>query len=768
MASHKYVKRTGTPGNYKYWYKLPDGRIVSQEDAATAHGHSSEEMGNHGKKDHARRLIISKLKGHHAMSHEQMASEVGITTKRLREHISNLRQAGRRAKPDAEEHALHGHDYEEHHLHEGHKDIAHPEYEGHVRAHADAAEGSAPSRRGGSRPRRSAPAASPAPTPAREAAPRPAPSRASAPAPTPPPTAIAEGDKAALHSKIKDAINGLTSGVERVEGAEIHSDGSLEVLFHHDKGDGEIFEPRDGEEDDDFPEFVGRTKVINAVKAKLGEGFSVSAHDHEKGMFSVVIKKTRAAAPAPAPVAAADMASPPRPRRPRTPQVPTSERTPLGVAPAAPAGPSKEALAAARARLARARSEAATEASPAPETRQRAEEASRRVAARQAQEAMQSSSPASEEARELGRSEPAFAESERPITEMLEAQRRGENPYLKRASDIFHNISSDLKPERKAVCDHVFAAIDALKAAGQPINEANLVNKYKDLSGKRIRGISGIAEDFEKGTFMTLDEVMGNAPINVEVERMKRGYAARQFARCKPFLKESFTSANPSAPPPYPTFGDMKTWTEHGGTKPSWAGSTRSAVPREVYDAAVKSPDGKPQYPPAWMPLHLMPVWNYVAKKTLAEGGSPYATQAVTTDQQGMVKKRDVGSQAAHQEGMMKSALRKYVVMRGGAENLVDIPHSKLAEAGMSHSDIFKSDGELDFDHILQHKIVDPVGLMKAVKQEMKGQVQKSWSLVIDTERPGVNFQKSYVVHSDIHKAKIEKVRGLIREKTRS
>lgn len=27
-ASHKYVKRTGVPGNYKYWYRTPEGKIV--------------------------------------------------------------------------------------------------------------------------------------------------------------------------------------------------------------------------------------------------------------------------------------------------------------------------------------------------------------------------------------------------------------------------------------------------------------------------------------------------------------------------------------------------------------------------------------------------------------------------------------------------------------------------------------------------------------------------------------------------------------------
>ena len=40
-AGHKYIKRTGVSGNYKYWYKLPNGKVVSSDDpthtdAATA------------------------------------------------------------------------------------------------------------------------------------------------------------------------------------------------------------------------------------------------------------------------------------------------------------------------------------------------------------------------------------------------------------------------------------------------------------------------------------------------------------------------------------------------------------------------------------------------------------------------------------------------------------------------------------------------------------------------------------------------------------
>ena len=108
---------------------------------------------------------------------------------------------------------------------------------------------------------------------------------------------------------------------------------------------------------------------------------------------------------------------------------------------------------------------------------------------------------------------------------------------------------------------------------------------------------------------------MNNPRIDPEVERMKRGYAAKQFARALLYLKPSWIQANVGAPPPFPTFGDFKSWGEHGGTKPEWAGTTRLAMPKEMFDAVPKGADGKPKYPPAWMPIHMMPIWNYAYTK---------------------------------------------------------------------------------------------------------------------------------------------------------
>ena len=163
-----------------------------------------------------------------------------------------------------------------------------------------------------------------------------------------------------------------------------------------------------------------------------------------------------------------------------------------------------------------------------------------------------------------------------------------------------------------------------------------------------------------------------------------------------------------------------------------------------------------------------MPVWNYAVKKMMAAEQNPYQTTAVGTNQQGRVGKEHVGSQAAFQEGMLKSAIRKYVVMRGGAENLVDIPHSKLAEAGLTHSDIFK--GPKSLSHILAHKIIDPVGLLKVLKQEMashKEPVQKSLGLVIPLENGPVRFKKSFTVPQSVRESKADYLRRLIDEKSR-
>jgi hypothetical protein len=372
-------------------------------------------------------------------------------------------------------------------------------------------------------------------------------------------------------------------------------------------------------------------------------------------------------------------------------------------------------------------------------------------------------STSSPESTELAEADSDFGESESDLRGAEQTQAEGGNPYLDRAKSIFERIKDDLKPERKETVGHVMTVIANLQSENKPLSAENLLAEFKTVSGRtRTRGISGFAKEFESATFHTLDEVMSNAPLDPAMERMKRGYAQKQFHRLKPFLKDSWKSSNPSppAPPPMPTFGDIKSWTEHvaaGGEKPDWAGTTRLAMPKEVFDATHKTSDGKPKYPPEWMPLHLMPVWNYVAKKTEGDDFSgAYRTRS--TMSQGRV---EAGSQASFQEGFLLNAMRKYVQMRGGEDQLVDIPSSKLQlvdipssklPEGVSHEDLFK--GETDVKRLSTAKVFDPVGLMPFVKDEIE-KVRKSlpnFSLFVkseDTYVPGDSIKKHLVAATD-------------------
>lgn len=66
-------------------------------------------------------------------------------------------------------------------------------------------------------------------------------------------------------------------------------DGRTHILCGHDKDDGFIFEAREGEEDDDFPIMIGKEIIYNAVK-KIIPSKKVEVIDHEKGLYSVLIK----------------------------------------------------------------------------------------------------------------------------------------------------------------------------------------------------------------------------------------------------------------------------------------------------------------------------------------------------------------------------------------------------------------------------------------------------------------------------------------------
>ena len=763
MRSHKYVKRTGSKGNYKYWYKLPDGRIVEGDQAK-------------GRVEHVNRLVAARSAGHHAMTNAEIAQHTGHTVANgVNSRVQAMAGRVRRGKA--------AHDFSEHHMKESkHHDVDSSEYtEKIARHHGEVPVGSGPPTARDALRARMAPDGGEAiqrPRRRRAATPRPTSDLREAslgfslppdPAPARSPLAYSGGAADAATATRQEhtiaartALEGMSLGDESDSAADVDGDGAVSRSFRTRQ----YFTDRPGEEDDDDPDFTGQAEALRDVKSRLSREI-LSVYDlqvqnaGEKGWINVTLQ------PKPGGAAERPASAVTGPRR-RTPQIAApAGSAPLGI-PKRPAKTAEATASAARVRELRARLSSEhgvnltpDEESEAAQARPAARATAERVRAAKASLASPAS-PTAAHAAPLHEADPAFAASEAPIREMLEVQARGGNPYLDRAKTIFNRIKGDLKPERKKAVEHLLAAMAAVGTSDQPA----LLAKYKELTGStRIRTLP--KDEFEKATFITLDEVTGNPPINVEMERMKRGYGAKQFARMKPFFKESFTRQYPSAPPPYPTFGDIKSWTEHaasgGGAKPEWAGSTRLALPKDVHTASVKGPDGKPLYPPAWMPIQLMPVWNYVAK---SEGAAAYQTTTPTF----VGGKVRAGSQASFQEGMIKSALRKYVEHRGGEDQLVDIPSLKLAEKGTSHEEIFKADdGEAKMLAMLKTKIVDPVALMPFIQAEQKGgKAKKSFSLVVDENLPAMDFKKSFTIKlskAEAIIARIEKVKGLINEK---
>jgi hypothetical protein len=836
---HKYVKRTGAPGNYKYWYKLPDGRIVAADDPAAAeHGISHDRA----QKEHIMRLMLGKHRGHHSMTEKQMGEHIGVPKETVHYVAQNFRNRGLRTG---------NHGFEDHHAQEAHQ----PEWHGHTGESTTSREPAAPT---------------PEPTPA-PAAPTPA------PAPEPESSislnpsrdeAIGERDVQSLELQrfrlISDARamrkvqlpngeyeyhvairqqggkwyfavydrppseGGLLKAPIKETGDEVYGAG-LSVAIKNSRGrefnnhfrDKEGWMPRFEHEHSMDRQLEDARKLIEIEKELNRSGFAIvrslnnsdfqfeksndtfiiriSIDRHHEIEMEVYDKTSRRKSKISAfefdrdnriaefrnqslSAIAHKMISRANNKlegrrfdgsayRPTEP-APASAPAPAPVAPAM--SEQEQEIQRLREQLRAMAPELhdSMYAQPTQEEQEAASQAQQR--AREAKErARAASSPTSPAAAEIHEADPALREADEPIARMEEAQRRGENPYFARAKEIYNNIRADLKPERREKVGHLLNAIEQLEGSGTVLSEANILAKYKQLTGSsRISTLP--VDDFERATFMTLDEVMTNAPLDPEVERMKRGYAAKQFTRLRPYLKEEWTRSNPSAPPPMPTFGDIKTWTEHGGPKPEWAGTTRTAVPREVFDGAAKGPDGKPKYPPSWMPIHMMPMWNYIVKKAGAEidnrQSGPYQTQnPVRADQTSPTGFRlDTGNQARYQEGMAINAIRKYVKMRGGADQLTDIPKTKLAEVGLTHADIFKADVDSDegLKQVIRHKIIDPVALLPFIKEEMNSNisksVKKSFSLVVDKSLAPVSFKKDIELKKSqiIKKIKALKARG--------
>lgn len=741
-GAHKYVKRTGSPGNYKYWYKMPDGSLKAGDDDQSK-----------GRLEHIKRMLLSHrdhagTAGHHTMNHDQIKAHTGAqgkefaTAKKYVDRIKRYNRAG-----GQQWNGRHfDHDFGPEHLAEAHK--------------TDVEAGEA--------------------APARTATP-------------------------SIDSShwTQDRANrgSFTAKTARGSIAGPHGDNPPEYLSrnvtsgtHEIRKYGDQFKLRTFDSTGELGAQSSFGTLAEAVAASNTKEETARRNRAENDALNERATSAREASAGDEPITPETPApaAPARARRPRTPRAaapaaaPAREGSQPDVATALnqvaqEAGASNsqsldkqegESNEQYQARLmnlvaelggpdfrAAPTPEAAPEVTPMPQReRARLAEATARV--------NREIGPRSEGATALAQTSPEFAVADQPIARMEAVEARGGNPYLSRAKEIYHNIQHDLKPERKEIAKHMLQAIESF--GSNPMSESALLAKYKEVSGSsRVRTLP--KDEFEKATFMSLDEVIQNKPLDIEVERMKRGYAAKQFARMKPFVKDSWLAANASAPPPYPTFGDIKSWSEHG-SKPDWAGTTRMAVPQELHEAAHKGADGKPKYPPAWMPIHMMPVWNYVMKKSGDD--SPYQTRNVNIPN----GRLQLGNQAAYQEGFVIAALRKYVQMRGGAEQMVDIPSSKLQDAGITHSDIFKGMKFKDHDlsdntlkKMMAHKIVDPVALIPFLDQEMKSggaMVKKSFTLVVDEKLDAVDFRKSFVIEDQsLKKSLIEKIKKLRSEK---
>jgi len=313
---------------------------------------------------------------------------------------------------------------------------------------------------------------------------------------------------------------------------------------------------------------------------------------------------------------------------------------------------------------------------------------------------------------------------------------------LKRAKEIFEKVKGSLLPERRETIGHIFSTIENYPQILGTLGEQAFIAKYNEISGKRVRSIKGLDADLDPGVAFTVKEIVNNYPVDPEIERAKRGYTSKQIMRISPYLKKSFKDQNPNGfPPPFPTFGDLETWSQRqartGEVPPSWASPrAQISIPKEIFDALPKSQDGYAKLPPRNFPVHLMPVWNYVASKEIS------TSALYSGSDPGVVVVR---------------AIKKYVEKRGGG--LVDVPTRKLDEVHLTHADIFKA--EMTDDQAWKwaaENYIDPVRLLAIVKN-LKPETKKSISLVVgtsDTYTPYESIRKSMDV------IKIQKLKEIL------
>jgi hypothetical protein len=865
---HKYVKRTGAPGSYRYWYKMPDGTLKAAETGTDEHRKAQI--------DHVKRLLAG-MGSHHDMSKDDIARETGRSREQVSHDSDNMRQRVRAGKA--------AHDYHEGHIQEAALIPGGPNYETHATRMHGKAESHGLPRASGTRPRaaaRAAPAAAPAapavpeaaaPTPAaapaRPRRPRtpqvaavpgstplgiaPTPAAAPAPAPTPiagvHPSDPISGSLQAIHDAgyPDKLLNEMMEGIKVTTPGESEGEKVGAITRYRPESRGEILDhikenARKGIFTTGFKYLDAGTEGQNYEQALAPFGFTkVSETAGEHGRTKVVLKGPEGMIFTASSTSGgySNLTGPTQATHRMMKRIlesasyvkdvspyfdglhgqPTDEEyaAAQGTAPAAPAAagapavppgfnaeafgrlsPEAQAAALAAHERMKARGHAATggpapaaPAAPAPE--RTPEESAARARAATAK-TIGPASPAAAAAEEAA---PGFAGDDRAISEMLASQAAGGNPYLDRAKKYFTAIHAELRSSNKKRFDGANNFLSSVMTAHRRgITDKAGIKKIYEEEFRNMNTTDGemfskAQAHFEAASFMDFDEILKNKPIDIEAERMKHGYPAKQFARLREHIKPEWHAANPNGYPPMPTWGDLKTWP--AGGKPAWAGNTRTSVPKEVFDAAVKGPDGKPQYPPADLPIHLMPAWNYIVKssahqnaelfqrtsgKMRAELGreptesevkahpsytanekKPYQTTRPIV--QGRVEAGIQAPRGENPQGYFANALRRYVQMRGGADQLVDIPHHKLAALGLTHHDIFKGDDQLN--QILRTKIIDPVALINFImdkghtfgaEKEIK-KSERSFALVI-TEQGAIDFNKSFVLDPRIDAIKAE------------
>ena len=770
MRGHKYVKRTGTTGNYKYWYKLPDGTLTT----------GTERDQKRAQKEHATRLMAAKQAGHHDLTYNQIKTKTGVSS------VGWLYTALRG-----------GHDFTDHHLKESmHGDVNTPEYHDKIaRNHGEIT--------------RDIPAGSaPLFTPEVEGMMR-AEERRAATAAALRWRRIADAAAAAAASHPTDAdVERLVASlgrtfvpVEPLSGAEVTYAarvGNGEILISKVSGD---FVVRVRETAGEGGERVASGRAIFPSLA-LPDVITTAVRSHVQRLEELAGGAATAEA-------IAALSDEDRDEARRTKLIGDLQTrfnldvnayaTPTEITPET--APEAVMSAAERARAVQAEPE------PEPEVTEPVSEATLRAAADRARAALASHTdspagtpPSSDPYTEH---ELLYRESERVINDQIALQQVGQNPYIKRAKQLLDRVSDRLTDDRKKSSEMFLQAINNARRSGN-LNKAEVEAQYNSLRTPtaedsvrvpiaRRHAFGAAKKHFEAATYHDLKEIIENKPIDREYEHAKRGYAHKQFERMKPFLRSEFTSEFPSAPPPMPTWGDLKTWTEHG-ENPDWnpVGGTGRAVPKEVFDAVPKKANGKPLYPPTWLPIHLMPAWNYFAGKE-GESIAPavYSGSDRTRGQEHKAPTQRISTRSS--EGVIDfdpqgnpsspnltvqhffNGLKRYVQMRGHG-NMVDIPEHKIPD-GVSRLDLFKADGsgnfsDEEFKKLICHKYIDSGEFIKFLQRQSK--IRKSWKPVInldatyipgETIRPTVLIKSRPVCVADIRKSRIQKVRMILNER---